>query len=91
MYPFTISHSCDKEKRSYTLYASSEQERENWRKAFQQARTLREVRQDANKWFAPHTINEGFFKTAPLGVSTHAINGTRNYTGPITCATPFCV
>ena len=49
MYPFSIQHVCDKEKRSYTLYASSEEERENWGKALERAKASRNARQDANK------------------------------------------
>ena len=49
MYPFVIQHVCDKDKRSYTLYASSEEERDNWRKALEQTKALRDARQDANK------------------------------------------
>ena len=49
MYPFVIQHVCDKDKRSYTLYASSEEERENWRKALVQTKALRDARQDVNK------------------------------------------
>ena len=49
MYPFVIQHVCDNDKRSYTLYASSEEERENWRKALEQTKALRDARQDVNK------------------------------------------
>ncbi|KAK7690932.1 hypothetical protein QCA50_006035 [Cerrena zonata] len=83
MYPLTISHACDKDKRSYTLYTSCQEEREDWKKAFQSAKFMREVRQDGNKWFAPHTLSEGFFKAHPSG------EYARGYTGLTTCAVPF--
>ena len=53
MYPFVIQHVCDMEKQNYTLYASSEEERENWRDAFEQTKALRDAWQDANKASQP--------------------------------------
>ncbi|CAL1716353.1 unnamed protein product [Somion occarium] len=89
MYPFTVHHATSKMTRRYTLYAASEEERDKWRVALVEAIALRKVRQDANMWFAPHTINEGFFRMPPLGGQIHSSNGVRHFTGRIRCAVPF--
>jgi hypothetical protein len=38
------------------------------------------------QWFAPHSINDGFFQHPGLGVPEQA---RLQYTGKITCATSF--
>ncbi|KAI0367745.1 hypothetical protein BV20DRAFT_1045369 [Pilatotrama ljubarskyi] len=85
MYPFTIYHASSKMNRRYTLYASSEVTRKKWYDAFVEALAIRQVRQESNMVFAPHVINEGFFKfAAALGVGPSMGS---HYTGRINAAT----
>ncbi|KAI0359880.1 hypothetical protein OH77DRAFT_1419213 [Trametes cingulata] len=85
MYPFTIYHASSKMNRRYTLYASSEATRKKWYDAFVEALAIRQVRQESNMVFAPHVINEGFFKfAAALGVGPSMGS---HYTGRINAAT----
>ena len=48
MYPFTLYHAAARSARRYTLYAPSETDRENWRKALEGAIGLRMARQESN-------------------------------------------
>ncbi|OJT11476.1 Rho1 guanine nucleotide exchange factor 1 [Trametes pubescens] len=84
MYPFTIYHASSKMSRRYTLYAGSEAARQKWYDALDEALGIRQVRQESNMLFAPHIINEGFFKhaalVAPYGLAAH-------YTGRVNAAT----
>ncbi|KAI0635913.1 hypothetical protein C8Q77DRAFT_1100369 [Trametes polyzona] len=84
MYPFTIYHASSKMNRRYTLYASSESARRKWYDALVEALAIRQVRQESNMLFAPHILNEGFFKysaaLAPYGLASH-------YTGRVNAAT----
>ncbi|KAG2157870.1 uncharacterized protein EDB93DRAFT_730686 [Suillus bovinus] len=63
IYPFTIYHSADKLERRYTLYAPTESAREKWRNALVEAKTIDDVRRDANKWFAPQLVDDGSFRS----------------------------
>ncbi len=48
LYPFTIYHASAKMTRRYTLYAHSENERDQWLAAFKQAIKLRSFTQEGN-------------------------------------------
>ncbi|TDL16579.1 hypothetical protein BD410DRAFT_822834 [Rickenella mellea] len=80
MYPFTVYHAAAKSSRRYTLYANSESSRKKWHDSLHEAIGLRVARQEANQWFAPKTLDTGFFGTAA---------GAHAATGRITAATPF--
>ncbi|KAJ3523924.1 hypothetical protein NM688_g8645 [Phlebia brevispora] len=81
LYPFTIYHAYAKSARRYTLYASTEDERATWRTVLIDALAVRKTKNEANMWFAPHTINDGFFKWGGTSLTRP--------TGKITCAAPF--
>ncbi|KAI8980170.1 hypothetical protein BD414DRAFT_493849 [Trametes punicea] len=85
MYPFTIYHASSKMNRRYTLYAASEEMRKRWHDALVETIAIRQIRQESNMLFAPHVINEGFFKYAALG--TAAYGAGSHYTGRINAAT----
>ncbi|KAI0649128.1 hypothetical protein C8Q79DRAFT_904017 [Trametes meyenii] len=84
MYPFTIYHASSKMSRRYTLYAASENSRQKWRAALEEALGIRQVRQASNMLFAPHVLTQGFFRFAALGA---AYGVGKGYTGRINAAT----
>ncbi|KAH9949942.1 hypothetical protein B0H21DRAFT_725350 [Amylocystis lapponica] len=84
MYPFTVYHASAKMTRRYTLYAAKEDERSKWHDVLVDALGVRTVRQETNMWFAPHVINEVFFKYPSIGSMPNA-----QFTGKITCAAPL--
>ncbi|KAH9037804.1 hypothetical protein EDB85DRAFT_1860932 [Lactarius pseudohatsudake] len=81
VYPFSIYHAGAKAGR-YTLYAPTTTAREKWHKALVEAIGVRKARQDANKWYAPQPLNDGFFRV-PSRIPY--AQGTR-FTGRILCA-----
>ncbi|EMD33527.1 hypothetical protein CERSUDRAFT_87363 [Gelatoporia subvermispora B] len=84
LYPFTIYHASAKSARRYTLYAGTEELRKEWHSALIDGLGVRKVRQESNMWFAPHTINEGYFKyTVTNNLSS------RPFTGRCTAAAPL--
>ncbi|TCD69356.1 hypothetical protein EIP91_007912 [Steccherinum ochraceum] len=85
VYPFKVYHSSSPNTRAYTFFAPGEAERDTWKAKLMDALEVRKVGQDANKLFAPLTVNEGFFKASGLSVS----NLGARFTGKITCAAPF--
>jgi hypothetical protein len=82
LYPFSIYHAGAKPARQYTLYAPTATAREKWRKALVEAIGVRKARQDANKWYAPQPLNDGFFRVPPRQAYTL---GT-HFAGRIICA-----
>ncbi|EKM58279.1 uncharacterized protein PHACADRAFT_140069, partial [Phanerochaete carnosa HHB-10118-sp] len=88
MYPFTIYHASATLTRRYTLYATSESERELWRRAMVDAIGIRKARQDANMWYAPDTVDDSFFRLSN-GLASH-ISSSR-ITGKIRSATSFMI
>ncbi|KAH8099970.1 hypothetical protein BXZ70DRAFT_1024921 [Cristinia sonorae] len=85
MYPFKVFHASSPNTRAYTFFAQSQEERERWKAKLMDALAVRRVSQDANKWFAPVTVSEKYFKaqgSAPTSLGTRC-------TGKILCATPF--
>ncbi|KIM39836.1 hypothetical protein M413DRAFT_446755 [Hebeloma cylindrosporum] len=85
VYPFTIYHASSRAARRYTLYVTSDAVRKKWYNAFVDAIGVHKVRQDANMWFNPQTITDGFFRTT-RGASSPPIY---KITGQIKCAVPF--
>ncbi|CCM01400.1 uncharacterized protein FIBRA_03451 [Fibroporia radiculosa] len=81
VYPFTVYHASAKMTRRYTLYADSENLRKKWYDKLQDAIGVRKVQQEANMWFAPQVMNNGFFK-----YSTSMIHSNGSYPGKITAA-----
>jgi len=83
-YPFTVFHKFDMQRR-YTFYAPSEISRSRWYETFIDALGVRKAQQDANKWFAPITIDDVTFRfqtnKAPISQTT--------FTGRITSAATF--
>ncbi|PCH42416.1 hypothetical protein WOLCODRAFT_25360 [Wolfiporia cocos MD-104 SS10] len=84
MFPFTIYHASDRTHRRYTLYAANEAIRSKWNEYLVDAAGVRKVRQEANMWFAPHVINEGFFKS-PESI----LHSSGSFTGRILSAAPL--
>ncbi|KAH9063839.1 hypothetical protein EDB87DRAFT_1829598 [Lactarius vividus] len=82
VYPFTIHHTGAKAGRRYTLYAPTTTAREKWHNALVEAIGVRKARQDANKWYAPQPLNDGFFRV-PSRIPY--AQGTR-FTGRVLCA-----
>ncbi|TFY66575.1 hypothetical protein EVG20_g4514 [Dentipellis fragilis] len=86
LFPFTIHHAAGKGSRRYTLYASTANLRNKWRDAFVDALGVRKVRLEANMWFAPQTIDDGFFRVISSRVPfTPGVK----FTGHISCAVAF--
>ncbi|KAI0040258.1 hypothetical protein FA95DRAFT_1611936 [Auriscalpium vulgare] len=86
IYPFTIHHAGAKGTRRYTLYTTSAASRQKWYEAFVDAIGVRKVRQEANMWFSPQPLNDGFFRI--ISPRIPFATGTR-FTGRVTCAAPF--
>ncbi|KAI0058174.1 hypothetical protein BV25DRAFT_1891692 [Artomyces pyxidatus] len=86
MFPFTIYHAAAKTSRRYTLYTTSASMRKKWHDALVDAMGVRKVRQDANMWFAPQPLNDGYFRIISSRIPLTP--GTR-FTGHVTCATAF--
>ncbi|EJF64968.1 hypothetical protein DICSQDRAFT_159921 [Dichomitus squalens LYAD-421 SS1] len=87
MFPFTVYHAAAKMTRRYTLYASSEAERQKWEEVLTHTLRMRTIRQEGNKFFEPFVINDGFFKRPELALvnNPHAVGS--HYTGPVTAVT----
>ncbi|OCB84705.1 hypothetical protein A7U60_g8226 [Sanghuangporus baumii] len=85
-YPFTIYHAAAKSSRRYTLYTNTEAGRRKWRDVLTEAIVLHQARQDANKWFAPSTIDDGVFRVRSVRVP---LSSTELFTGAITAAATF--
>ncbi|KIJ62800.1 hypothetical protein HYDPIDRAFT_29949 [Hydnomerulius pinastri MD-312] len=62
VYPFTVYHAVEKSTRRYTLYAPSESARKKWCDALVDAKGVDDVRREANQWFVPHAVDDGFFR-----------------------------
>ncbi|KAI9512110.1 hypothetical protein F5148DRAFT_1166295 [Russula earlei] len=85
MYPFTIYHANTSIARRYTLYTQTPTARAKWYRALVDAIGVRKATQDANKWYGPQTLNDGFFR---LPSRTPFAPGTQ-FTGRAICAAPF--
>lgn len=86
VYPFTIYHASGKATRRYTLYVTSESVRKKWYTSLFNAIGLHKVRQEANLWFYPQTLTDGFFRM--IGPKVVA-NSKVRLSGRITSAVPF--
>ncbi|KAF9471223.1 hypothetical protein BDN70DRAFT_820276 [Pholiota conissans] len=86
IYPFTIYHAGNKSTRRYTLYVTSETQRKKWYNAFVDAIGVHKVRQDANMWFNPQNITDGFFRSPPRDPSRQS---NAVITSRIRCAVPY--
>ncbi|KAH8118065.1 hypothetical protein DFH11DRAFT_1808798 [Phellopilus nigrolimitatus] len=85
-YPFTVYHSAAKLTRRYTLYTNTEAARNKWHDALVNAIAIHKVQRDANKWFAPNTVNDGVFRVRSVRVPP---TSTELFTGAITAAAIF--
>jgi len=85
MYPFTIYHADTTIPRRYTLYTQTPAARAKWLSALEDAIGIRKARQDANKWFGPQTLNNGFFRVP----SRTALAPGIHLTGRTHCAAAF--
>ncbi|KAF8968138.1 hypothetical protein BDZ97DRAFT_1916355 [Flammula alnicola] len=86
VYPFTIYHASRKSARGYTLYVASEAQRKKWYNAFVDTIGVHKARQDANMWFNPQNLTDGFFRMPPRdGIPVSGLT----ITGRIQCAVPF--
>ncbi|KAF9532496.1 hypothetical protein CPB83DRAFT_903530 [Crepidotus variabilis] len=88
VYPFTIYHAANRSTRRYTLYVTTHTVRKKWKNAFDDAIGVHKVRQEANMWFSPHMLTDGFFRTPRL---QNPMLNVSKVTGKIQCATPFTV
>uniref|UniRef100_A0A8H7Y279 Rho1 guanine nucleotide exchange factor 1 n=1 Tax=Psilocybe cubensis TaxID=181762 RepID=A0A8H7Y279_PSICU len=86
MYPFTIYHAASRSTRRYTLYTASDALRKKWYNSFVDTIGVHKVRQEANMWFNPQTLTDGYFRS--VGRDFTPVNGM-NITGRIQCAVPF--
>ncbi|KZT20157.1 hypothetical protein NEOLEDRAFT_1141126 [Neolentinus lepideus HHB14362 ss-1] len=86
VYPFTVYHASSKHSRRYTLYANSESSRRRWHSALVDALGIRRARQEANMWFAPLTLHDGFFRLISPRIPYNS--GTK-FTGKATAAASF--
>ncbi|EJD06594.1 uncharacterized protein FOMMEDRAFT_17102 [Fomitiporia mediterranea MF3/22] len=85
-YPFTIYHAAAKASRRYTLYTNTEAARRKWRDVLTETMAIHQARQDANKWFAPSTIDDGVFRVRSPRIP---LSSTELFTGAITAAATF--
>lgn len=85
MYPFIIYHASSSIPRRYTLYTSTPTARTKWYNALVDAIGVRKARQDANKWYGPQTLNNGFFRLP----SRNSLTAGMQFTGRILCAAHF--
>ncbi|KAF8806960.1 hypothetical protein BYT27DRAFT_7101268 [Phlegmacium glaucopus] len=89
VYPFTVCHASNQSKK-YTLYATTDHIRQRWHTAFVDAIGVHKVWQDANMWFRPRTLTDGFFRKPrwdhrdTLPSPSHL-----QLTGKINCAVSF--
>ncbi|KAH7930131.1 hypothetical protein BV22DRAFT_1028615 [Leucogyrophana mollusca] len=74
IYPFTVYHASSKASRRYTLYAATEGARKRWKEALVDCKAIHDARRDANKWFAPHVINDGFFRSPGVRMAQSSIS-----------------
>ncbi|TFK40376.1 hypothetical protein BDQ12DRAFT_680852 [Crucibulum laeve] len=87
LYPFTIYHASSRSTRRYTLYVTTESLRKRWHTALVDAMGVHKVREDANMWFYPNTVSDGFFRMAGRHTTSSTI--TSRLPGRITSAVPF--
>ncbi|KAF8339639.1 uncharacterized protein EI90DRAFT_3117436 [Cantharellus anzutake] len=85
VYPFTVFHKCDVQRR-YTFYTHSETSRIQWYETIFNALGVRKAHQDGNKWFAPTTIDDNTFRSPTIKVPS---NSKATFTGRITSAATF--
>ncbi|KAG8683640.1 hypothetical protein FRC08_014161 [Ceratobasidium sp. 394] len=88
MWPFTLYHVADPVERRYTFYASSEIRRTQWIEALQEARTIREVHQNENKYFAINPLSGRRFNSRTVLVTAN-MAAKIDFTGPALAAAPF--
>ncbi|TFK47790.1 hypothetical protein OE88DRAFT_1705430 [Heliocybe sulcata] len=86
VYPFVVYHASSKTSRRYTLYADSESSRRKWHSALVDALGIRRARQEGNMWFAPFTLNDGFFRVISPRIP---YNSGAKFTGQVTAAACF--
>ncbi|PFH52993.1 hypothetical protein AMATHDRAFT_45896 [Amanita thiersii Skay4041] len=83
IFPFTVYHASNALGRRYTLFVTSDAVRKKWRSALEDAIVVHKVRQEANMWYDPRVVTDGFFRT--VGSRT----ASQDVTGRATCAVPF--
>ncbi|KAF8206488.1 hypothetical protein K438DRAFT_1817292 [Mycena galopus ATCC 62051] len=82
VYPFNVYHAAS-HSRHYTLCVETEAQRKKWHAVFREAVGLHIARQEANMYFEPHTVTDGFFRI--IGPKVKASKPT----GRISAAAPF--
>ncbi|KAG9088881.1 hypothetical protein FRC06_001802 [Ceratobasidium sp. 370] len=88
MWPFTLYHVADPVQRRYTFYASSDMRRTQWIEAFQEAKTIREVHQNENKYFGINPLSGRRFNTRTALVTAN-MAAKVDFTGQALAAAPF--
>ncbi|KAF8627002.1 hypothetical protein AX15_004586 [Amanita polypyramis BW_CC] len=64
IFPFTIYHASDVLRRRYTLFVASNTLRRRWRSALEEALGVYKVRHEANMWYYPRSLTDGFFRSS---------------------------
>ncbi|KAG8792825.1 hypothetical protein FRC12_004768 [Ceratobasidium sp. 428] len=88
MWPFSLYHVADPVQRRYTFYAPSEMRRTQWLDAFQEAKTIRDVHQNENKYFAINSLTGRRFNTKTALVTAN-MAAKMDFLGQALTAAPF--
>ncbi|KAG9123304.1 hypothetical protein FRC07_015127 [Ceratobasidium sp. 392] len=88
MWPLSLYHAADPVNRRYTFYAPSEIRRTQWIDAFQEAKTIREVHQNENKYFAVNPLTGRRFNTRTALVTVN-MAAKLDFLGHALAAAPF--
>lgn len=88
MFPFTVYHVADPVQRRYTFYADSDPVRAEWISAIQEAKTIRDVYQNENKFFAINPLSGRRFNTRTALVTANTA-AKWDFLGQVLAAAPF--
>ncbi|EJU00455.1 hypothetical protein DACRYDRAFT_117410 [Dacryopinax primogenitus] len=81
IWPFTVYHVADRAQRRYTLYAETEEKRQQWHDALVDALGVMSVQQESNRWFATNALSKAFRLQGKVPKV--------KLPGPIVCAASF--
>ena len=90
VFPCTIHHN-GRLGGLYTVFAVSQQARNEWKQKLEEAIGLRKVVQDSNKVFEIETLSADTFLVPAMGPSSGSTswNHENAFTGKVTCSVPF--
>ncbi|QRV90094.1 Rho guanine nucleotide exchange factor [Ceratobasidium sp. AG-Ba] len=87
-WPFSLYHAADPAQRRYTFYAATQRERDQWINKIQEAKTIRDVYQNENKFFAINPLSGRRFNSKTVLVTAN-MAAKMEFTGPVLAAAPF--